>query len=101
MVKPELYNEIINQLSNMDSSQLKELVTLAQETHDRRKNIFKYFKYLVDTLEETLRTINAEFPDATIPLVISPTETIDLMDYIIPADFADKCQMGEIYNEKP
>ena len=54
---------------------------------------------LVVVLEDILRTINTEFPDATIPLVVSPTESIDIMDYIIPADFADKCQMGKIYNK--
>lgn len=91
MVKPEIYDEIINQLSNMDSNQLKTLAILSQGTLDRRKN---FFDDLVTTLADTLRTINAEFPNAVIPLVVSPTETIDLMDYIIPADFADKCQMG-------
>ena len=59
------------------------------------------FNNLVVVLEDTLRTITAEFPDATIPLIVSPTENIDIMDYIIPVDFADKCQMGKIYNKNP
>ena len=58
------------------------------------------FNSLVIILENTLRAIDAEFPDAIIPLVVSPTETIDIMDYIIPANFANKCQMGKIYNKK-
>lgn len=59
------------------------------------------FNNLIVVLEDTLRAINAEFPDATIPLIVSPTKNIDIMDYIVPADFADKCQMGKIYNKIP
>ena len=95
MIKTELYIEIINQLPNMDSSQLKELADLAQKAFDLRKN---YFNNLVINLEDALRTINAEFPNAIIPLMISPTEIIDLMDCIVPKDFVDRCQMGEIHN---
>jgi hypothetical protein len=78
----------------MDANQLKELAlaTLTQERLDWRKN---HFKGLITTLEDTLRTLQGTFPNAVIPLVVSPTETIDLMDYIIPADFVDRCQMGE------
>ena len=92
MVNAETYNEILTRVWDMDAEQLKELASTTQELLDWRKN---HFNDLVAILEDTLRTLQGTFPNATIPLVISPTETADLMDYIIPADFAERCKMGD------
>jgi hypothetical protein len=92
MVSAKAYDAILAQLSDMDANQLKNLATITQEMLDWRKN---HFNDLITTLEDTLRTLQGTFPNAAIPLVVSPTETVDLMDYIIPADFVDRCQMGE------
>ena len=93
MVKPELYDEIISQLPNMGAKQLRELIVLAQGAQDSRQ---ERFRDLVNTLEETLRTIAAEFSQAHIPLIVyGPDEVIDIMDYIIPNDFAKRCKMGD------
>ena len=81
--------EIVSKLSLEELSELSSVIdsTLIEK---RQK-----FQQLVKTLEETLNEIFDNYPNAKVPLVVSPTEEVDIMDLIIPQDFANKCEMGD------
>ncbi len=81
--------EIVSKLSLEELSELSNVIdnTLIEK---RQK-----FQQLVMTLEETLNEIFYNYPNAKLPLVVSPTEEIDIMDLIIPQDFANRCEMGD------
>lgn len=81
--------EIINQL-NLD--ELNELSEVISDTLILKR---QRFSELVETLQETLNELFENYPNAKIPLTVSPDETIDLMDLIVPSDFCDKCEMGD------
>ena len=81
--------EIVSKLSLEELSELSSVIdsTLIEK---RQK-----FQQLVKTLEETLNEIFDNYPNAKLPLVVSPTEEVDIMDLIIPQDFANRCEMGD------
>ena len=81
--------EVISKLSLEELSELSNVIdnTLVEK---RQK-----FQQLVMTLEETLNEIFDNYPNAKLPLVVSPTEEVDIMDLIIPQDFANRCEMGD------
>ena len=81
--------EIVSKLSLEELSELSSAIdnTLIEK---RQK-----FQQLVITLEETLNEIFDNYPNAKLPLVVSPTEEVDIMDLIIPQDFANRCEMGD------
>ena len=81
--------EVVSKLSLEELSELSNVIdnTLIEK---RQK-----FQQLVKTLEETLNEIFDNYPNAKLPLVVSPTEEVDIMDLIIPQDFANRCEMGD------
>lgn len=81
--------EIVSKLSFGELTELSNVInnTLIEK---RQK-----FQQLVTTLEETLNEIFDNYPNAKLPLVVSPTEEVDIMDLIIPQDFANRCEMGD------
>ena len=46
------------------------------------------FRQLCEQVKDTLEALFEQFPNAKIPL----DENIDLMDYVIPSDFVEKCE---------
>ena len=81
--------EIVSKLS------LEELNELSNAIDNTLIEKRQKFQQLVITLEETLNEIFDNYPNAKLPLVVSPTEEVDIMDLIIPQDFANRCEMGD------
>ena len=81
--------EIVGKLSLGELTELSSVIDNAL-IEKRQK-----FQQLVTTLEETLNEIFDNYPNAKLPLVVSPTEEVDIMDLIIPQDFANRCEMGD------
>ena len=81
--------EIVSKLSLGELTELSSVIDNAL-IEKRQK-----FQQLVMTLEETLSEIFDNYPNAKLPLVVSPTEEVDIMDLIIPQDFANRCEMGD------
>jgi hypothetical protein len=81
--------EIVSKLSLGELTELSSVIDNAL-IEKRQK-----FQQLVMTLEETLNEIFDNYPNAKLPLVVSPTEEVDIMDLIIPQDFANRCEMGD------
>lgn len=81
--------EIVSKLSFGELTELSSVINNAL-IEKRQK-----FQQLVMTLEETLNEIFDNYPNARLPLVVSPTEEVDIMDLIIPQDFANRCEMGD------
>lgn len=81
--------EIVSKLSLGELTELSSVINNAL-IEKRQK-----FQQLVMTLEETLNEIFDNYPNAKLPLVVSPTEEVDIMDLIIPQDFANRCEMGD------
>lgn len=80
--------EIVSKLS------FGELSELSAEINNTISGKQKRFNELVVALEEILDEIFADYPNAHIPLTLSPLEDIDIMDLIVPKDFVQKCKMG-------
>ena len=81
--------EIVSKLSLGELTELSSVIDNAL-IEKRQK-----FQQLVMTLEETLNELFDNYPNAKLPLVVSPTEEVDIMDLIIPQDFANRCEMGD------
>ena len=85
--------EIVSKLS------LEELSELSTEINNTISGRKERFNELIITLDETLNEIFTDYPNAHIPLtlspLLSPIEEIDIMDLIIPKDFVQKCKMGD------
>ena len=79
----------------IDKLNLKELSELSAEINDIISGKKERFNELIMSLEEILNEILAEYPNAHIPLTLSPLESIDIMDLIVPKDFIQKCKMGD------
>ncbi len=80
--------EIVSKLS------LEELSELSAEINNTISGRKERFNELVSALDEILNEIFADYPNAYIPLTLSPLEDIDIMDLIVPKDFIQKCKMG-------
>ena len=73
---------------------LEELSELSAEINNPISGKKERFNELIVALEEILNEIFADYPNAYIPLTLSPLESIDIMDLMIPKDFVQKCKMG-------
>ena len=73
---------------------LEELGELSAEINNTISGKKERFNELVVALEEILDEIFTDYPNAHIPLTLSPLEDIDIMDLIVPKDFVQKCKMG-------
>ena len=80
--------EIVSKLN------LEELSELSAEINNTISGRKERFNELVSALDEILHEIFANYPNAYIPLTLSPLEDIDIMDLIVPNDFIQKCKMG-------
>lgn len=73
---------------------LEELSELSAEINNTISGKKERFNELVVALDEILNEIFADYPNAHIPLTLSPLEDIDIMDLIVPKDFVQRCKMG-------
>lgn len=73
---------------------LEELSELSAEINNTISGKKERFNELIVALDEILNEIFADYPNAHIPLTLSPLEDIDIMNLIVPKDFVQKCKMG-------
>ena len=74
---------------------IEELIELSAEINNTISGKRERFNELIVALDEILDEIFANYPNAHIPLTLSPLEEIDIMDLIVPKDFVQKCKMGD------
>ena len=73
---------------------LEELSELSAEINNEINEKKERFNELVAELDRILNEISTDYPNADIPLTLSPLEDIDIMNLIVPKDFVQKCKMG-------
>ena len=78
---------------NINNLSIKELMELSEIITSKLEDKKAKFKALTELLKDVLDKISSEYPDAVIPLTISPDETIDIMDLIVSKDFIEKCKI--------
>lgn len=86
------YADLFDHLNEMSQTQLANLLTATEDQMTARMD---RFQYLCKQVKVYLDTIFQEFPNAKVPLTKTPTDEIDLMDYIVPCDFVEKCEIGD------
>lgn len=92
MMNPVLFADLCDNIQKMNKEQLRELAQRCEERIDERK---ERFEQLCAGLYNYLEAINEEFPNSHVYLTKSPTEKIDLMDYIIPEETFEICEIGD------
>lgn len=92
MMNEVKFADLLDQVQKMDKQQL---LTLADACATRIEERQERFDYLCGELEKYLEAIYQEFPNAHIYLTKTPTQDIDLLDYILPEDFLKICQIGD------
>lgn len=78
---------------NIDNLNVKELTDLSEIITSKLEDKKANFKALIEALKVVLDKISADYPNAVIPLIVSPNETIDIMDLIVPENFIEKCKI--------
>lgn len=92
MMNPVLFADLCDNIQKMNKEQLEELARMATERVEERQ---ERFEQLCAGLYDYLEAINEEFPNSHVYLTKSPTEKIDLMDYIIPENTFECCEIGD------
>ncbi len=87
MMSEVRFADLMDNLSKMNESQLQ---ALAEAASDRIIERRERFTTLCENLARDLNTLFDEFPNAKVPL-----GGIDLMDHIVPKDFAESCEIGD------
>lgn len=76
--------------NEMTVTQLNAIIKEAEEVRDEK---LARFDNLCINLREAIAMIDAEFPNANIYLEKSPTERINIMEYIVPQNFLKMCEI--------
>ena len=92
MMNEVRYADLLDHLNEMSQSQLAHLLTATEERMEER---LTRFQYLCGQVKASLDIIFREFPNAKLPLTKTTAGEIDLMDYIVPSDFVEKCEIGD------
>lgn len=92
MMNDVQYADLLDHLNEMSQSQLAHLLTA---TEDRMIERLDRFHHLCGQVKTTLDIIFQEFPNSKLPLTKITAGEIDLMDYIVPSDFVEKCEIGD------
>lgn len=92
MMNEVRYADLLDHLNEMSQAQLANLLTA---TEDRMTERLDRFKYLCGQVKTYLDIIFQEFPNSKLPLTKTTAGEIDLMDYIVPNDFVEKCEIGD------
>lgn len=82
---------IMEDLEKISLEELREVLSQAESMVEEKE---KRFARLIDTLYRTLDELQNEFPQAYVPVQVSPSEMLDLMDYMIPKDYKEKVYIG-------
>ena len=92
MMNEVRYADLLDHLNEMNQAQLANLLTA---TENRMTERIDRFQYLCGQVKTYLDTIFQEFPNSKLPLTKTTADEIDLMDYIVPSDFVEKCEIGD------
>lgn len=92
MMNEVRYADLLDHLKEMNQAQLAGLLTA---TEDRMAERLDRFHYLCGQVKMYLDVIFEEFPNSKLPLTKTTAGEIDLMDYIVPSDFVEKCEIGD------
>ena len=92
MMNDVKYADLLDHLNEMSQAQLANLLTA---TEDRMTERLSRFQFLCGQVKIYLDIIFQEFPNSKLPLTKTTAGEIDLMDYIVPSDFVEKCEIGD------
>lgn len=92
MLLDKKMEDALHYLKFMSKSQLSEMVNAAQLQIDKRD---KEFMELCTTLVEVLFKLHLNYPNSNIYLTKDYDEKINIMDYILPKDFLERCDINE------
>ena len=92
MMNDVKYADLLDHLNEMSQAQLANLLTA---TEDRMTERLDRFHYLCGQVKTYLDVIFQEFPNSKLPLTKTTAGEIDLMDYIVPSNFVEKCEIGD------
>ena len=76
--------------NKMTVTQLNAIIKEAEEVRDEK---LARFDNLCINLREAIAMIDIEFPNANIYLEKSPYERINIMEYIVPQNFLEICEI--------
>lgn len=79
---------IYKQLKLLDADELSIILDQVSKFAGEKERRFYSF---VHDLRVSLERLHNEFPNSNVFLTITPNEKIDIMDFIIPADFEETC----------
>ena len=92
MMNEVKYADLLDHLNEMSQAQLANLLTATEERMTARLD---RFHHLCGQVKTYLDVIFQEFPNSKLPLTKTTAGEIDLMDYIVPSDFVEKCEIGD------
>lgn len=92
MMNEVKFADLCDNLQKMNEEQLRQLSEMAMDRIVERRD---RFESLCAGLYSYLDAIFEEFPNAKVYLRKSPTELIDLMDYIVPEETYEICEIGD------
>ena len=86
------FADICDKITEMNAKQLREL---AERCEDRIVERRQRFEMLCNGLYDYLQTIFDEFPNAHVYLCKDGKPDLDLMDFIIPEQTFECCEIGD------
>lgn len=92
MMNAVKFADLCDNIKNMNKEQLEELARMATERIDERQ---ERFEHLCSGLYNYLQTIFDEFPNAHVYLCKDGKQDLDLMDFIIPHNTFECCEIGD------
>ena len=92
MINSVKFADLCDDLQNMSKAQLQMLAQMCEERINERQ---ERFEFLCAGLYDYLQTILCEFPNAHVYLCKNGKPNLDLMDYIIPQNTYECCEIGD------
>lgn len=92
MIDSVLFADLCGKIQKMNAEQLRELAQRCEERIDERK---QRFEHLCSGLYDYLQAIFDEFPNAHVYLCKNGKPDLNLMDYIIPQNTYECCEIGD------
>ena len=92
MMNPVRFADLCDNVKNMNKEQLRALAQMCEERIDERQ---ERFEQLCNGMYNYLQTIFDEFPNAHVYLCKNGKPDLDLMDYIIPQNTYECCEIGD------
>ena len=91
MMNPVRFADLCDNVQNMNRDQLRALAQMCEERIDERQ---ERFEHLCSGLYDYLQAIFDEFPNAHVYLCKDVKPDLDLIDFIIPKNTFECCEIG-------